>query len=315
MNPKDFLLTAATQVTQSHLWGDSFRDVDQEVDGYALTHEAMGKLDEDRDRISKLRIQIVEARLRGEKRNIVIFDKLAPDVDPNFNWTVSIDEFLNAYPSSPAEMFDRALINISRLIKRPGDRIHLDGVRESLLYGGTRPQDLWMLRQLEKFGYISRNDDGGMSRLPSFTIESGGWRHIGELQRKPNRSSVEAFVAMNFEEKMRPFFEDGIRPAVEADGKTKCVRIDGVQHNNKICDEIVAALRRSRYVVADFTGNRGGVYYEAGFAHGLGIPVIWTVRESAKDLHFDTRQYNHIVYNTADELRQMLRDRIAATIG
>ncbi len=34
-----------------------------------------------------------------------------------------------------------------------------------------------------------------------------------------------------------------------------------------------------RFMIADFTGHRGGVYFEAGFAHGLGIPVIWTCRE------------------------------------
>ena len=32
------------------------------------------------------------------------------------------------------------------------------------------------------------------------------------------------------------------------------------------------------------------------------------------DVHFDTRQYNHIVYKTAGELREKLRARIAATI-
>jgi nucleoside 2-deoxyribosyltransferase len=68
-------------------------------------------------------------------------------------------------------------------------------------------------------------------------------------------------------------------------------------------------------VVADFTGDRGGVYYEAGFAQGLGIPVIWTVREDWLDrIHFDTRQYNHIHYATPEELRKALKNRILATI-
>jgi hypothetical protein len=48
---------------------------------------------------------------------------------------------------------------------------------------------------------------------------------------------------------------------------------------------------------------------------GLGIPVIWTVRKDQIDqTHFDTRQYNHITYETADELRAKLRNRIKATI-
>ena len=64
------------------------------------------------------------------------------------------------------------------------------------------------------------------------------------------------------------------------------------------------------------TGARGGVYYEAGFAHGFGIEVIFTCREDAlKHVHFDTRQYNHIVWETPKELRQRLAARISAVIG
>ena len=74
---------------------------------------------------------------------------------------------------------------------------------------------------------------------------------------------------MWFDKTMDNFFFNGIQPAIEHDG-TKCIRIDFKEHNNKICDEIIAEIRRSRYLVADFTGNRGGVYYEAGFAYGLG---------------------------------------------
>jgi hypothetical protein len=42
-------------------------------------------------------------------------------------------------------------------------------------------------------------------------------------------------------------------------------------------------------LVADFTGQRGGVYWEAGFAQGLGIPVIRTCKsDELWKLHFDT---------------------------
>ena len=67
--------------------------------------------------------------------------------------------------------------------------------------------------------------------------------------------------------------------------------------------------------MADFTGQRGGVYFEAGFAMGLGIPVIWTCRDTdINDLHFDTRQYNHIPWANPKELRVRLQNRIEATI-
>ena len=98
------------------------------------------------------------------------------------------------------------------------------------------------------------------------------------------------------------------------------MRIDRKEHINKIDDEIIAEIRRSRFLVADFSqgddGARGGVYFEAGFALGLGIPVIYTCRKSDIDkLHFDTRQYNHIVWETPEDLRTALKNRILAVIG
>ena len=93
-------------------------------------------------------------------------------------------------------------------------------------------------------------------------------------------------------------------------------------HANKIDDEIIAEIQRSRFLVADFThgddGARGGVYYEAGFAHGLNRPVIFSCRENMVDkLHFDTRQYNHILWKNEnlDEFRKDLTNRIEALIG
>ena len=112
---------------------------------------------------------------------------------------------------------------------------------------------------------------------------------------------------------------NGFEPAIRNVGYEP-IRIDKREHIEKIDDEIIAEIRRSRFVVADFThgdkGARGGVYYEAGFAHGLGIPVIFTCQEdSFNAVHFDVRQYNHIVWPGLEELKKNLSIRIAAVIG
>ena len=53
----------------------------------------------------------------------------------------------------------------------------------------------------------------------------------------------------------------------------------------------------------------------AGFAKGLGREVIFTVKEDdVEKLHFDTRQYNHIVYDSPEDLYKKLYNRICATI-
>lgn len=32
---------------------------------------------------------------------------------------------------------------------------------------------------------------------------------------------------------------------------------------------MIILINSCKFVIADFTGNRGGVYFEAGYAHGL----------------------------------------------
>jgi hypothetical protein len=123
-----------------------------------------------------------------------------------------------------------------------------------------------------------------------------------------------AFVAMAFRDDLADAFENGIRPGI-TDCGFQPVRVDRQQFHEKICDRIIAEIRRAQFVVADFTHQRNGVYFEAGYALALGRPVIWTCREDdAENLHFDTRQYPHIFWTTAGGLRTQLRDRIRGLI-
>ena len=109
--------------------------------------------------------------------------------------------------------------------------------------------------------------------------------------------------------------------------------MDGIEHAEKIDDRIISEIKRSRFLVCDFACKvynysdspvgvaRGGVYFEAGFAHGgfahgLNIPVIWTCNEECLGyMHFDIRQFNTIVWNTPEILREKLQARIEAIIG
>lgn len=89
-------------------------------------------------------------------------------------------------------------------------------------------------------------------------------------------------------------------------------------HLNRIDDEIVVQIRRSRFLVADLTGCRGGVYFEAGFAMGLGLPVIWTCKEtSQRKLHFDVNHFPFLWWNPnkCAEFRKALALRIERNVG
>src|ERR1017187_4242380 len=146
-------------------------------------------------------------------------------------------------------------------------------------------------------------------------ITPKGWAYLDSINQA-NTASNTVFVAMWFDKSVDPAsvaIEAGIR-----NSGYEPLRIDRKEHNNKIDDEIVVGIRRSKFLVADFTGHRGGVYFETGFATGLGLPVIWLCRQDELEkTHFDTRQYNFIVWEVDKlaELSKALQNRIEATIG
>ena len=146
---------------------------------------------------------------------------------------------------------------------------------------------------------------------PILTID--GWQKYESL-REINQHSKRVFVAMSFNGDLDAVFKS-IEEACEASGEFKAYRVDMEEHNEKICDKIIAEIKSSRFVIADFTGQRHNVYYEAGFAKGMGLEVIWCCKEDEKDnLKFDIRQYNHILWKNCEDLKERLINRIQARL-
>ena len=151
-------------------------------------------------------------------------------------------------------------------------------------------------------------------------VTTAGYSVIESLQTES--TSDQCFVALWFNEQTDALYDNAIEPAVEASGY-KPLRIDRqLNFLGKIDDQIIAEIRRSKFVIADFThdesGARGSVYYEAGFAHGLDIPVIFTCRnDQIDDLHFDTNHFLHLSWSAdaPEDLIEPLKSRIEANIG
>jgi hypothetical protein len=218
-----------------------------------------------------------------------------------------------------AERLDRTLLNLTLLSPKLGKRIELANGRDYPV-GYAEDDEVFdfLLGQLQRSGYLDSDEAraSGDEVPPAVRLNVDGWNYVAELQRaRAGTDPLQAFVGMAFRDDVKAAYTEGIEPGIQ-DAGYNSLRIDRKEHNNKIDDEIFAEIRKSRFVVADFTHHRGGVYLEAGFAQGLDLPVIWTVRkDQIKKCHFDTRQYNHIDWTTPQELRERLRLRIEATIG
>jgi len=168
---------------------------------------------------------------------------------------------------------------------------------------------MYLVRTLAGDGLMDSSGVGGLCE-----ILPRGYMKLDEL-RGSQSASVQGFIAMWFDKALNEIFEKGFQVGVLNSGYNP-IRIDRTEHVNRIDDEIIRQINASRFLIADFTGHRGGVYFEAGYALGKGIPVFWSCRKSDMgDLHFDIRQFNCIDWERPDELAERLATRIEAVLG
>lgn len=175
-----------------------------------------------------------------------------------------------------------------------------------------------MFEALCELGYLKKDE-----RLYRYCITHKGLEYAESLLSS-NKNSNKVFVAMRFQDDMKNMLKNAIKPAC-SDCGFDAYTVDEMEHNNNINDEIVVGLKTSRFVIADFTYNNNGVYFEAGYAEGKGIEVIRTCNKKYYEdhkndsdpehrLHFDVNHYNFIFWENEADFKKKLVDRIRHTI-
>lgn len=281
---------------------------------YTITQEAESLLPQLDDRAkARLTSWLVDQRRLGNRRPEIYMETLKIEGEQRKDLSVS-------------ERANRLLCFLEDQTKKIGDFFifkseimnitEIGAWSESLEFGEVK----YLLEYLAGQGWLEKPSGSNPAFDDYYKITVEGYSRLEELRSADTGSST-GFVAMWFDNSTQQAWEEGIKLGIE-DAGYEAVRIDQKEHNNRIDDEIIAEIRRSRFIIADFTqgedGARGGVYYEAGFAHGLGIEVFFTCEKKAFDkygVHFDTRQYNHIVWKNPGDLREKLARRISARIG
>lgn len=157
-----------------------------------------------------------------------------------------------------------------------------------------------------------------------FSLTVDGWHAVQTEQQNVNSRKV--FIAMQFnwgddtQNAIRTKYIEAIQAGCSDCGYE--ANIVSQNHTDYITDRIVSEIKMSKFVIADFTLNNQGAYYEAGLARGLGKKVIHTVMtghtadatDKFKQLHFDIKQINYIEWSDPSELRARIADRIRSTI-
>lgn len=205
---------------------------------------------------------------------------------------------------TPVERMEQLLLSLGMRLPVPGRSITMNPGHDYPFAWATQPAECnayfgWLVEA----GYIKGG--GG-----SVALTRKGWERATELQKELQHSGRQVFVAMWFDDSFDQVWNEGLSLGIR-DAGYEPYRIKEDIHNEKIDFRIVAAIRSCRFLVADVSEPRTAVYYEAGFAEGLGKQVIWTCREDClKNVSFDTRQFRHVVWREP----QMLRADLCATV-
>ncbi len=276
-------------------------EVDAESDG--LTDELerwLGEWDTPQAVRRRSRLSHIVRRQQGELARRRGWIKLPPLNNLLESW--HLEEPL----PSPSEQLDELIIRVGKNQPSPAEPAAVKAPEISAWIGTTitRPSSSeaglnWLLEQEKTAEFLERPDQNGSLLL---RLRMAGWLRY-EVLKQGHVESRKVLMAMKFgDAELDQVVKECFSPAVSRAG-FELRPITDSQPAGLIDDQLRVALRTSRFVVADLTHGNNGAYWEAGFAEGLGRPVVYTCREAEwkqRASHFDTNHLVTVIWDTAN---------------
>ena len=124
-----------------------------------------------------------------------------------------------------------------------------------------------------------------------------------EVEKHGQSAGNYGFIAMQFgddDDDLESFVREVVKPAVK-----EKIGYDLVDMRDRkkagILDEIMRGrIRDAKFVIVDLTHDNSGAYWEAGYAEGLGKPVIYICEKEKfdkKGTHFDTHHCTTVFWS------------------
>ncbi len=225
------------------------------------------------------------------------------------------------FPRKPKEKLDNLIDFLFSIQDSEGKEFSLQvsGSADAFinkLYFKNYEEFLLYLLTLQDMNYIvvKRGTMESLSAIDTIRFTFSGLEYVIELQESGEKSR-NCFIAMSFS-KSQQELRNTIKKAI-----TDCdyvpVLVDEINFDSDVTinDAIISNIKQSKFMIADFTEQKHGVYFEAGYALGNGKPVIYACRrKDFPNTHFDTNHYPHIVYDDLKELKEQLIYKIKAWI-
>ncbi len=209
------------------------------------------------------------------------------DFDSLVSWEVEAKAILNQLSVSNSSVFADLYKNYTE-IKEQSKKWHSKSILVhricQLLIGALTLID----SPLAKTKTLLKDD-----KLTTFNVEQGY-----------------AFIAMPMDAEDHALVDvlEAIKEAAKKCG-VQAERIDEPQSNERITDRILESIQRAEYIIVDLTKSKPNVFFEAGYAHGIGKIPIYFARQGTK-LEFDLKDYPVLFFRNLKELKESIDKRI-----
>jgi hypothetical protein len=213
---------------------------------------------------------------------------------------------------------------VRNLVRYIGDRISATGERipnlpDSLfaIIGSPSPDFAGELAlELIRKGLIVGIERRAMNDPPialSVGLTLEGWEFY-EQERTGQLAGRFGFIAMKFGDGiLDPFVQDIVKPVIKSQIGYELIDLRDVSRAGVIDNIMRAQIRDSAFVLVDLTHDNSGAYWEAGYAEGLGKPVIYICERAkfnAAKTHFDTNHCTTVIWS-ADHAEEFSKELIA----
>ncbi len=228
-----------------------------------------------------------------------------------------IENVLKNLPQTPTEQANNIIRWLGENIEAPGEYLHLIPAKHQSIMGAITPNGFMLVIQhLIDSGVIQ----GSLTLDPSaeVTLSFEGWQYYEELKRGAIESR-KAFMAMQYgDTQLDAIFENTFKPAVNETG-FDLFKLADRPKAGLIDDRLRVEIQTSRFLIADLTHENAGAYWEAGYAEGLGKPVIYTcekIKFEEQKTHFDTNHHLTVPWDAENlqEAAEELKVTIRATL-
>ena len=215
---------------------------------------------------------------------------------------------------TPQEQADN-LIHLLGDITSPGESAKITSLETGAIIG-TSSAEGWafIVEGLAHAGVATFGITIPKHGAAEVMLTFAGWARYEELRRGAP-SGRKAFLAMQFSDPgLDRIVAEHFRPAVAQTG-FDLKRLDDEPMAGLIDARMMLEIKAAWFIIADLTHDNQGAYWEAGYATGLGKPVIYTCERTVfekRKSHFDTNHHLHIPWDAANMAPALLQ--LKATI-